>query len=134
MRDGLTAVLMVVGALFMMLAGLGVARLPDLFSRMQAATKSGTVGAGCILLGTAVHFWDWEVASRAVTVIVFLLLTAPVAAHLLARAGYAMGVPLYQTRIDELRERFGRGEDVPGGTSAIGTGESQPNPPGRPPA
>jgi len=126
MRSTIAAVLLVVGACFMVLAALGVARLPDLFTRMQAAAKTGTVGASFILLGAAVHFWDWEVASPAATVIAFLFLTSPVAAHLLARAGYAVGVPLYETRVDELRERFGRGEGVPGGTSASGTGQAPP--------
>lgn len=114
-------VLLLSGAVFMVVAALGLVRLPDLFCRMQAAAKTGTVGAGLLLLGTAVYFEDMQVAIRAVAVVVFLLLTAPVAAHLLARAGYSLGVPLYRTRTDELRERFGRGGEVPGGTPSFDT-------------
>lgn len=117
MKDLVVAVLMLLGAAFMLIAALGVARLPDLFTRMQSAAKVGTLGASLILLGVALAFGDLQAASRAITVVAFLFLTAPVAAHLLARAGYLMHVPLYDTRVDELRERFGRGPGVTGGTS-----------------
>ena len=103
--DLLTAGLVLVGGAFMLLAGLGVLRMPDLFTRMQAATKGATLGAGCLLLAVAVHFRDLDVGARAVLVIVFVFLTAPIAAHLIARAAYAVGVPLWGgTKRDELRE------------------------------
>lgn len=111
--------LMLLGAVTMAIAALGLVRLPDLFTRMQAAAKAGTMGAGLLLLGTAVYFADMQVATRALAVVVFLFLTAPVAAHLLARAGYSLGVPHFRTERDELRERFGRGEAVPGGTPSL---------------
>lgn len=108
---------MVAGAAFMAIAALGIVRMPDLFTRMQAATKTGTAGAGCLLLGTALFFSEARVATKAGLVIAFLFLTAPVAAHMLARAGYLVGIPLApETHPDELKERFGRGESVPGGT------------------
>ncbi len=108
---------MVMGAAFMAIAALGIVRMPDLFTRMQAATKTGTAGAGCILLGTALFFAEAQVATQAGVVIVFLFLTAPVAAHMLARAGYLAGIPLApETRPDELKGRFGHGTSVPGGT------------------
>jgi len=105
MSERISAVLLVVGALFMLVAGLGVLRLPDLFMRLQAATKASTLGVGCLLLGLAVHFQDLGVTTRAVLVIAFFFLTAPVGAHMIARAGYAMGVPLWEgTLTDELRD------------------------------
>jgi multicomponent Na+:H+ antiporter subunit G len=80
--------------------------MPDFFSRMQAAAKAATLGASCILLGLAVHFGELEVTSRALLVICFLFLTAPVAAHRLARAAYFTGVALWRgTARDELAER-----------------------------
>jgi multicomponent Na+:H+ antiporter subunit G len=106
MSERISAVLLVVGALFMLLAGLGVLRLPDLFMRLQAATKASTLGVGCLLLGGAVHFQDLSVTTRAVLVIGFFCLTAPVGAHMIARAAYAVGVPLWEgTIVDELRDR-----------------------------
>ena len=106
MSERLSAVLLVVGGFFMLLAGLGVLRLPDLFMRLQAATKASTLGVGCLLLGVAVHFQDLGVTTRAVLIISFFFLTAPVGAHMIARAAYAVGVPLWEgTLIDELRDR-----------------------------
>jgi multicomponent Na+:H+ antiporter subunit G len=119
MNAWIAGALLLSGSAFMVVASLGVVRLPDLFCRMQAAAKTGTAGAGLLLLGTAVYFEDMQVATRALSVIAFLFLTAPVATHLLARAGYSLGVPLFETRTDELRARFGQGAEVPGGTPAL---------------
>ncbi|MCC7423676.1 MAG: monovalent cation/H(+) antiporter subunit G [Planctomycetaceae bacterium] len=104
MREQASAVLLVLGAFFMLLAGVGVARLPDLFMRLQAATKASTLGVGCMLMAVAIHFQDLAVTTRAVLVIAFFCLTAPVGAHLIARAAYAAGVPLWEGTItDEMR-------------------------------
>lgn len=105
MSERVSAVLLVVGALFMLLASLGILRLPDLFMRLQAATKASTLGVGCMLLAAAIHFQDMAVTTRAVLVVAFFFLTAPVGAHMIARAAYAVGAPLWEgTIIDELRE------------------------------
>jgi multicomponent Na+:H+ antiporter subunit G len=106
MSERVSAVLLVVGAAFMLLAGLGVLRLPDIFMRLQASTKASTLGAGCLLLGVAVHFQDLGVTTRAAMIVAFFFLTAPVGAHLIARAAYAVGAPLWEgTIVDELRPR-----------------------------
>src|SRR4029078_7173655 len=106
MNERVSAVLLVVGALFMLLAGLGVLRLPDLFMRVRAGTKAAPLGVGCMLLAAAIHFQDLAVTTRAVLVIAFFFLTAPVGAHMIARAGYAVGVPLWEGTItDELRDQ-----------------------------
>ncbi len=103
----LSGVLMVIGASFMLLAALGVARMPDLFTRMHASTKSTTLGVACLMLGVAVHFGDLSVAARALAVVAFVFFTAPVAAHMIARAAYFSGVPLWSGTLgDELRGRY----------------------------
>ena len=108
MNDVITAILLVTGSLFMLLAGVGALRMPDLFMRMQASTKGSTLGAGCMLLAVAVHFGDLAVATRALLVIAFLFLTAPVAAIMIARAAYSVGTPLwFGTIADEWREAGG---------------------------
>jgi multicomponent Na+:H+ antiporter subunit G len=120
--DLLTAGLVLVGGAFVLLAGVGVVRLPDLFTRMQAATKGATLGAGCLLLAVAAHFRTTDVAARAVLVVLFVFLTAPVAAHLIARAAYAVGVPLWEgTLRDELRED----REKAGGDGAVAVGPPQ---------
>lgn len=103
----LAAVLMSIGSLFMLLAAVGVLRLPDLFTRMQASTKSSTLGAACILLAVAVHFGRLGITTQAVLVIAFFFLTTPVAAHMIARAAYMSGVPLWEkTVMDDLQGRY----------------------------
>ncbi len=107
MTDVITAALMIVGAFFMVMAGLGVLRMPDLFLRMSASSKASTLGSGALLLAVAVHFGSVGVTTRAVATIVFLLLTTPIAAHMLGRAGYFVGVKLVETTvIDELAGQY----------------------------
>jgi multicomponent Na+:H+ antiporter subunit G len=108
MRAWLVSALLVFGAGWMLIAALGVLRMPDLFSRMQASAKAGTLGIGVLVLSVAVHFGDLEVSSRAALIIAFFFLTAPVAAHMIARAAYLIGVPLWSgTQRDELRTVLG---------------------------
>lgn len=107
MNDLVAAVLLLIGASFLLLAGVGMLRMPDLFSRMQAATKASTLGVACILVAVAVHFNDLGITMRALAASVFFLLTAPVTAHVLGRASYFLGVPLWEgTVLDELRGHY----------------------------
>jgi multicomponent Na+:H+ antiporter subunit G len=107
MNEVISNVLMIVGATFLLLAAVGVLRMPDLFTRLQPATKGTTMGIACTLLAAAVHFGDSGVTTRALAAIAFFLLTAPVTAHLIGRASYFVGVPLWKgTVIDELRGRY----------------------------
>lgn len=107
LREYIVAVLILSGSLFMLLGGLGLLRMPDLFLRMSATSKAATLGAGLVLLGAAVFFDDFAITSRVIAIIVFLLLTTPVAAHMIARAAYFDGVPLWSsTLLDELRGHY----------------------------
>lgn len=95
MTDIIASILMVGGAFFMIVATIGALRLPDLYTRMHAISKAGPAGAGLLLAGVAVHFGHLSFTTRAVAVILFILLTAPVASHLIGRAGYLSGVALW---------------------------------------
>lgn len=107
MTEILAAILLFTGSCFSLLAGFGIVRLPDLFTRLHAATKAATLGVGCLMAAVAIHFGSLETTTRAVATTVFLLLTAPVGAHLLARAAYWLGVQFWEgTRIDELRSHW----------------------------
>jgi multicomponent Na+:H+ antiporter subunit G len=98
------ALLMLAGALFSLIAAIGVLRLPDLYTRLHAASKAGAIGAGLVFLALAMASFDGAVILRAVLGIVFLLLSTPVAAHLLARAAYRSGEkPTDATTVDELK-------------------------------
>ncbi|HSE90735.1 MAG TPA: monovalent cation/H(+) antiporter subunit G [Candidatus Binatia bacterium] len=103
------AVLLMIGATFLLAAAIGVLRMPDLFTRMQTATKAATLGISCILIAVALYMEDLGVAIRAFFTVVFFFLTAPVAAHMIGRAAYFIGVPLWKgTMVDELRDRYDR--------------------------
>ncbi len=99
MSGTLVELLMLAGTAFMFLAALGVVRLPDLYIRMHAATKSGTLGVTCAIVAVALHFGDFPIAVRASLIVVFIFLTAPVAAHLVGRAAYRVGVPLWERSV-----------------------------------
>ncbi|MCH4564098.1 MULTISPECIES: monovalent cation/H(+) antiporter subunit G [Halomonas] len=99
--------LILVGAIFMFLAALGVVRLPDLLTRMHATTKAATLGATLIMLAVALHFSQVAVVARALGVILFIMMTAPVAAHVIGRAGYFVGAKLWSGTVkDELRPNY----------------------------
>lgn len=103
----LVALLMFIGTFFMFVASLGVVRMPDLFTRLSATTKASTLGASSLLIASAVHFYDYGITSRIVAIIAFIVITAPVAAHMLGRAAYISKVTLWKGTIcDELRGRY----------------------------
>ena len=107
MSDWLVAGLLLLGGSLMLLAAVGVLRMPDVFTRMSAATKASALGVGCVLLAVAVHFADLGVTTRVVLVIAFVLLTTPVSAHRIGRSAYFVGVPLWAgTTRDELRGHY----------------------------
>ena len=101
MAEYIMAALIVLGGFFCFVAGLGILRLPDMLIRMHASTKAGTLGAGLILGAVAVYFGDIATITRAVAAILFLLLTAPVAAHMIGRAAFKVGVPLWKTTVED---------------------------------
>ncbi|PFG73883.1 monovalent cation/H(+) antiporter subunit G [Tepidiforma thermophila] len=107
MADAVVAVLLVAGSGLMFVAALGILRMPDLFTRMQATTKAATLGVGLLLAAAAVEFGELAVTTRVIAAAVFIAMTAPVAAHLLGRAAYFLGVPLWEGSVrDELRGRY----------------------------
>ena len=108
-REPLTVALMVIGAALILLAAVGVVRMPDLYSRMQSATKASTLGVGCTMLAVAVDFADLGITTRVVLIVAFVFLTAPVSAQMIGRAAYYVGVPLWKgTTLDELQDHNGR--------------------------
>ncbi len=104
MTDAATAAAWILGAAFALLAAAGVLRMPDVFTRMQASTKAATLGLGCLLAGAALQLGDFASFIRLASIGAFVLLTTPVAAHVIARAAYRADVPLWEgTVLDERR-------------------------------
>jgi multicomponent Na+:H+ antiporter subunit G len=107
MNDIIVVILISVGTLFILLAAIGLLRMPDLFLRISVTTKAATLGVGLILAGMAVHFLETSITTRAIAIIVFLLLTAPIGAHLIGRASYFVGVPLWKKSLrDDLKGKY----------------------------
>lgn len=82
----------VAGALFLFLGALGIARMPDLYNRMQAGTKATTLGNILTLSGLAIIRPEW--LPKILLIALFVLLTNPISSHALARAAHRAGVPL----------------------------------------
>lgn len=103
--DVLTAVLLLTGTALALLAGLGLLRFPDVFSRMHAATKPATLGLLCITLGAALRMEEDGDAVKLLLVAAFQFLTAPVAGHMIGRAAYRSGTgALDELVVDELKD------------------------------
>ncbi|WP_375056474.1 monovalent cation/H(+) antiporter subunit G [Zobellella sp. DQSA1] len=108
MTELITGLLMLLGSFLMLLAGIGIIRMPDLLTRMHATSKAGALGAGLMAVGFAVFFFaDTSVVVRALAVVVFVIMTAPIAAHVMARAGYFVGIKLWEGTVkDVIKERY----------------------------
>lgn len=105
--EWITAFLLVTGGLFLFIAGLGILRLPDVLIRMHASTKAGTLGAGLVFSAVAFHSGNMVTISISALTVLFLLVSAPVAAHAIARAAYRMQVPLWEnTHLDQWKEQL----------------------------
>lgn len=79
--------LILLGTIFLAIASLGLWRMKDLYLKMHAATKAGTLGCGFVLLGVGVHLHNIHTMTEVVLLILFLMITNPISAHLLGRLG-----------------------------------------------
>ena len=113
--ETLVAALLVIGGVFTFIGSLGLARLPDFYTRLHGPTKATTLGAGALILASIIYFAILEAGlnSHELLIILFLFLTAPVSAHLLARAGLVRGVESV-TQGDDAGKGHRRPEDQPG--------------------
>lgn len=119
MTEVIIIILSSLGALFIFLAAIGMIRMPDLYLRISVTTKAVTLGVGLILLSAAVYFADLSITSRVLAIILFILLTAPIGAHMIGRASYFTGVKLWKNSVtDDLQGKYDpethelRSEDV----------------------
>ena len=110
MTETLISFFLIAGGIFAAIAGIGLLRFPDVLMRMHASTKAGTLGVGLSIVSVALFFADDLVTTKAILIILFILLTAPVAAHLIGRAAYRTKTPLWATTIiddqDESHDRL----------------------------
>lgn len=86
MKETIVGVLMFTGALFILIAALGLLRFRDLYSRMHATTKATSFGILLLIAGVTLFFSTWIITLKALLIIAFIYLTAPLAAHSIARS------------------------------------------------
>lgn len=96
----------IVGVAFNFLGCLGLVRLPDIYNRLQAATKAVTLGTCAILFGVFLEFGLFSAGGiKALICIIFVMLTSPTAAHALARGSHIGGFKLWKgSKVDKLKE------------------------------
>ena len=105
--EAIVAVFILIGTFFSFLSAIGLLRLPDVYTRSHAASKSTTLGVLCTLFGTFLYFLvsDSYISIRLILGIFFVFLTAPVSAHMICRSAYRSNVKLADVSVqDDLKE------------------------------
>jgi len=102
--------LVVIGAAFMVIAAIGILRMPDLYTRLHVASKAPALGLAALALALAFHLQDVGLWFRAAALGLLLFVTAPVSTILIARAGHRAGAPLSHAAIEDDIEEFEREE------------------------
>jgi len=103
MIESIGSLLVLLGAIFHFSAGLGMLRMPDAYTRMQAGTKASTLGNALVLAGLAIYHPGWGL--KLFIIVYFVLMTNPVSSHALARAAHGIRIPMAgDTDIDALRD------------------------------
>ena len=104
MAETIGSIIILAGAFFLLSAGVGLLRMPDTYTRIQAGTKASTLGNILVLLGLGFFHPDW--ALKLLVVAYFVLLTNPLSSHALSRAAHAVRIPMApSTVVDALAER-----------------------------
>lgn len=96
------------GTLISFISAIGIVRLPDVYTRSHATSKSTTLGVLSILIGTLLYFVISEgyFSIRLILGIIFVFLTAPAAAHMICRSAYRANVPLAETSVEDELEKY----------------------------
>lgn len=116
----LEKVCLTIGVVFCLLAGIGVVRMPDVYTRNQASAKAGTLGVAFVIAAVAFRFGDPITTLESSLIIAFLFLTAPVASHLITRAAYVLGCRQCDAAvIDDMPIEQGTVEAEPNSTSDV---------------
>jgi len=103
MMELIGSIIILAGAFFLFSAGLGLLRMPDAFTRIQAGTKASTLGNILVLVGLGFYHPDWSL--KLLIVAYFVLMTNPLSSHALSRAAHRIGIPMAaSTFTDALRD------------------------------
>ncbi len=92
MTEWLAFTALILGALFVLVSAIGILRLPDLFMRMHATTKTNSLGIALILIGVILVFPQWNIFFKGLLVIVFTFLTTPLGSHMISKTGHMLNI------------------------------------------
>lgn len=105
MTDVFIMILCTLGAFFILVACVGIYKMPDFYARLSVTIKAATMGVGSILIAAALFFADFPVTTKVISIIFFLFLTAPVAGYLIGKVAYVNGTKLWKhSIIDEMKD------------------------------
>lgn len=96
MTDLIGSIVILLGAIFLFSAGLGLLRMPDAYTRLQACTKATTLGNMLVLAGLAFYHPGWTL--KLVMIVYFVLMTNPLSSHAIARAAFNIRIPMSRGR------------------------------------
>ena len=102
MNSVIGMIFVVIGLSFNVLGCIGMIRLPDMYNRLQASTKCVTMGTSMVLIGVIIasgFVHSAQLSVRCILCLVFILITAPTAAHALAHGAYSFGVKLWEKSV-----------------------------------
>lgn len=109
----IVGILAFLGTLFVLFAAVGMIRMPDTYLRISVTTKAATLGIGLLLLAAAIHSYEIAITAKVLVIILFILLTAPVSAHLIGRTSYFAGVKLWKDSVmDDLEGKYNSSTEV----------------------
>lgn len=113
MTDLFIIIFATLGTIFALLAAIGILRMPDTFLRISVNTKAATLGVGLLLGAAALYFEDFAVSTRVQAIIIFIVLTAPVGAHLIARTSYFLGNKMWKSSVvDDLEGKYDKKKHI----------------------
>ena len=113
MTDIIVGIFAFLGTVFVFLAAVGMIRMPDTYLRISVTTKAATLGIGLLMLAGAIHSNEIAITAKVLAIILFILLTAPVSAHLLGRTSYYSGVKLWKNSVmDDLEGKYNASTEV----------------------
>lgn len=108
-----TAFFALLGAFFILMAAVGVIRMPDTYLRMSVATKSTTLGVSFCLVAFGIYFHQEMTTMRVLIIILFVMITAPVSAHLIGRAIYIDKHELWEKSLcDDLKDQYDENNEI----------------------